>query len=347
MSFFFLIPDSLLFFLQIFSYTALNIMRMGQKLKLIDLDGSASFSSNEEHAGVKFSSAYVPPEMVYVTADDVCVRSPSLRSNISTRLKGDDHSVVHSSNSNSNMQSPNGKYNNDINNYNHSNYNFHDSNNSNNNINYSNNPLNKKNIECNISNLREKNLFHHTNNHHNNLFLSNYNSVRNSEDGGNDEIKTNSEIDDIPDPVPWQNKNTKPFIRDPYVLKRRGRAESRRFLSRRNSLVRFNDLKNEEKNDFDFDLVLAHPSQDLWALGALLFFMAVNAPLFYRYVIYFSFYCFLPLLSFFLFFSFLTLFFRSIFFDCFLSSYLSFCLSMFPFYSLLSYSSLFLTFFLS
>ena len=250
-------------------------MRIGQKLKLIDLDGSASFSNNEEHGGVKFSSAYVPPEMVYVTADDVCVRSSSLRSKV------EDQSVTHSSNSNSNMQSPNGKYNNDNNNCSHSNYNSHDGNNNNNNSNNNNNN-NNNNMEYNVSNLRERNLFHHTNNHHN-LFLSNYNSVRNSEDGGNDEVKTNSEIDDIPDPAPWQKKNLKIIKRDSYVLKRRGRAESRRFLSRRNSLVRFNDHKHEDKNDFDFELVLAHPSQDLWALGALLFFMAVNAPLFYRF----------------------------------------------------------------
>ena len=54
----------------------LNIVRFGQKLKLIDFDASVSYANNEEHSGIKFSSAYLPPEMLYVTGENVIVRSP-------------------------------------------------------------------------------------------------------------------------------------------------------------------------------------------------------------------------------------------------------------------------------
>ena len=43
-------------------------MRQGAKIKLIDLDASASFrEDNHQFSGAKFSSAYIPPEMVYMT----------------------------------------------------------------------------------------------------------------------------------------------------------------------------------------------------------------------------------------------------------------------------------------
>jgi serine/threonine protein kinase len=41
----------------------LNIMRMGDRIKLIDLDASAAVGF--EYSGAKFSSAYLPPEMIY------------------------------------------------------------------------------------------------------------------------------------------------------------------------------------------------------------------------------------------------------------------------------------------
>jgi hypothetical protein len=52
-------------------------MRVGQKLKLIDLDASVSFANKEEHSGMKYSSAYVPPELLYVTLNKVSVRCPA------------------------------------------------------------------------------------------------------------------------------------------------------------------------------------------------------------------------------------------------------------------------------
>lgn len=41
---------------------------MGQKIKLIDLDASASFNRGES-AGAKFSSGYIPPELLYLDQD--------------------------------------------------------------------------------------------------------------------------------------------------------------------------------------------------------------------------------------------------------------------------------------
>lgn len=44
----------------------LNIMRQAANVKLIDLDASASFKAdNQQYSGAKFSSAYIPPELLY------------------------------------------------------------------------------------------------------------------------------------------------------------------------------------------------------------------------------------------------------------------------------------------
>ena len=51
----------------------LNIVRTGGQWKLIDLDASCEIG--KEHVGHKSSSAYVPPEAIYVADDHACVRS--------------------------------------------------------------------------------------------------------------------------------------------------------------------------------------------------------------------------------------------------------------------------------
>ena len=56
----------------------LNIMRVAAKMKLIDLDSACECTSGKTPAGLKFSSAFVPPEMVYVDGKTACVRSESL-----------------------------------------------------------------------------------------------------------------------------------------------------------------------------------------------------------------------------------------------------------------------------
>ena len=51
-------------------------MRIGQKLKLIDLDACVCYTNREEYSGVKYSSAYVPPELLYATHDTVVILCP-------------------------------------------------------------------------------------------------------------------------------------------------------------------------------------------------------------------------------------------------------------------------------
>jgi serine/threonine protein kinase len=46
-----------------------NIMRVGHRMKLIDLDASALFDVG--FSGAKFSSAYAPPELIYYEEIDV------------------------------------------------------------------------------------------------------------------------------------------------------------------------------------------------------------------------------------------------------------------------------------
>jgi TIR domain/Protein kinase domain len=54
-------------------------MRVGQKMKLIDLDASVSFISGTEFSAMKFSSGYVCPELIYYTDQVVCVRSKAIK----------------------------------------------------------------------------------------------------------------------------------------------------------------------------------------------------------------------------------------------------------------------------
>ena len=61
----------------------LNIMRVAAKMKLIDLDSACECITGQTFAGLKFSSGFVPPEMVYCNETFACVRSESL-------LKGHD-----------------------------------------------------------------------------------------------------------------------------------------------------------------------------------------------------------------------------------------------------------------
>ena len=56
----------------------LNIMRVAAKMKLIDLDSACECTSGSTFAGLKYSSGFIPPEMVYVGEIVVCVRSESL-----------------------------------------------------------------------------------------------------------------------------------------------------------------------------------------------------------------------------------------------------------------------------
>jgi serine/threonine protein kinase len=53
-------------------------MRVGQQMKLIDLDASVSFTSGTEFSGVKFSSGYLCPELIYCTSTVVCVKTKSV-----------------------------------------------------------------------------------------------------------------------------------------------------------------------------------------------------------------------------------------------------------------------------
>ena len=55
----------------------LNIMRMAAKFKLIDFDSACTINSSS-FAGLKYSSGFVPPEMVFVSDTIACVRSESL-----------------------------------------------------------------------------------------------------------------------------------------------------------------------------------------------------------------------------------------------------------------------------
>jgi serine/threonine protein kinase len=51
-------------------FCRLNIMRLGKRFKLIDLDAAANFSEHEpDFAGSKSSSAYCAPEMVYQSSN--------------------------------------------------------------------------------------------------------------------------------------------------------------------------------------------------------------------------------------------------------------------------------------
>lgn len=52
----------------------LNIMRVGTEWKLIDMDASVNFKTND-YVGAKHSSAYIPPEMLDVTPNGVLIRS--------------------------------------------------------------------------------------------------------------------------------------------------------------------------------------------------------------------------------------------------------------------------------
>ena len=56
-------------------------MRINHKLKLIDLDACVSYSNMEEHSCTKYSSAYVPPELLYATNNGVVVRCPNAKNN--------------------------------------------------------------------------------------------------------------------------------------------------------------------------------------------------------------------------------------------------------------------------
>jgi CheY-like chemotaxis protein len=53
-------------------------MRVAAKMKLIDLDSACEYKSGTSYAGAKFSSGFLPPEMVYVGDTTACVRSESL-----------------------------------------------------------------------------------------------------------------------------------------------------------------------------------------------------------------------------------------------------------------------------
>ena len=46
-------------------------MRVGAKIKLIDLDASTRYSPRLQFAGVKWSSAYLAPEMIHVGENEL------------------------------------------------------------------------------------------------------------------------------------------------------------------------------------------------------------------------------------------------------------------------------------
>ena len=54
-------------------------MRVGQQMKLIDLDASVSFITGTEFSAMKYSSGYVCPELIYCTDTTVCVRSKAIK----------------------------------------------------------------------------------------------------------------------------------------------------------------------------------------------------------------------------------------------------------------------------
>lgn len=67
---------------------ALNIMRVGQQMKLIDLDASVSFITGTEFSAMKFSSGYVCPELIYCTDSIVCVRSKAMKTCLNRDASG-------------------------------------------------------------------------------------------------------------------------------------------------------------------------------------------------------------------------------------------------------------------
>jgi hypothetical protein len=71
---FFLSPSSLLDFNQ--DLKPLNIMKVGEAWKLIDLDAAATIGKK---AGLKSSTGYVPPELLVLssTGDEASVRDPN------------------------------------------------------------------------------------------------------------------------------------------------------------------------------------------------------------------------------------------------------------------------------
>ena len=50
-------------------------MRVAAKMKLIDLDSACEHVSGTTYAGLKYSSGFIPPEMVYTDEFSVSVRS--------------------------------------------------------------------------------------------------------------------------------------------------------------------------------------------------------------------------------------------------------------------------------
>jgi serine/threonine protein kinase len=60
----------------------MNIMQAGNRMLLIDLDASAGFSEgNVQFAGAKYSSAYLPPELIGIGSNgNACVRVPPIPS---------------------------------------------------------------------------------------------------------------------------------------------------------------------------------------------------------------------------------------------------------------------------
>ena len=53
--------------------------------------------------------------------------------------------------------------------------------------------------------------------------------------------------------------------------------------SRTDEIKTEKEREKEREKESDYELVLASTSHDMWSLGALFFYMAVNAPLFHRY----------------------------------------------------------------
>ena len=69
----------------------LNIMRCGNTIKLIDLDAAASIDTG--YVGAKYSSAYVPPEMIFVR-DRTVTTNNSIKTLHNATKDGQDSSAI-------------------------------------------------------------------------------------------------------------------------------------------------------------------------------------------------------------------------------------------------------------
>eukprot|EP00596_Hydrurales_sp_CCMP1899_P005046 CAMPEP_0119046350 /NCGR_PEP_ID=MMETSP1177-20130426/46018_1 /TAXON_ID=2985 /ORGANISM="Ochromonas sp, Strain CCMP1899" /LENGTH=736 /DNA_ID=CAMNT_0007019377 /DNA_START=1046 /DNA_END=3253 /DNA_ORIENTATION=+ len=74
----------------------MNIMRVGHRMKLIDLDASMSYKTGTQLSAMKYSSGYISPELVHISNQVAFVKSKSNRAIMSGTADGD-FLMVHAS----------------------------------------------------------------------------------------------------------------------------------------------------------------------------------------------------------------------------------------------------------